>query len=107
MSRPLVHRYVIHFFLDEEKVETPVNRTTNLFMAVEECLSTYASTGHTDYVIEDQRKAREFRLDRPLLLRLIYLKAREQERYYEILNRLDRGGSGEELGAYLARHASF
>ena len=107
MPHPLVDRYVIHFLLDKEKVETPVNRTTNLFMAVEECLSTYASTGHTDYVVEDQRKAREFRLDRPLLLRLIYLRAKEEERYYEILNRLDRGGSEEELGAYIARHAAL
>ncbi|MEE9164349.1 MAG: hypothetical protein V3U17_06115 [Thermoplasmata archaeon] len=107
MPQSLVDRYVIRFRLDDAKIKTPVNRTTNLFMAVEECLSTYAETGHTDYVIEDRREAREFPLDRSLLLRLLYLRTSEEDRYYEILNRLDREGNREDLSAYIARHANL
>src|SRR5207244_12913177 len=69
---------------------------SSLLMAVESCLMSYQATGHTDFVIEDPRKYREFQVERDLLLRLIFLRHHDRTRYFEILNRLDREGSRSE-----------
>ncbi len=108
MPSPLVNRYEIYFHLpDQGKVPQTIAREPSLLMAVESCLMSYQATGHTDFVIEDPRKHREFQVERDLLLRLIFLRHHDRTRYFEILNRLDREGSQTELVSFLATHAQM
>ena len=108
MPSPLVNRYEIYFHLpDQGKVRQTIGREPSLLMAVESCLMSYRATGHTDFVIEDPRKRREFQVERDLLLRLIFLRHHDRTRYFEILNRLDREGSQTELVSFLATHAQM
>ncbi len=108
MPSPLVNRYAIYFHLpDQGKVPRPITQEPSLLMAIENCLMTYQATGHTGFVIEDPRKHREFHVERDLLLRLIFLRHNDRTRYFEILNRLDREGSQEELVSFLAAHAQM
>jgi len=106
MPSPLVNRYAVHFNLPEEgKVPQTIGQEPSLLMAVESCLKAHRSTGHTDFVIEDTGKRRQFLVTRDRLLRLIYLRHNDRPRYFEILNRLDRDGNQDELASFLVQHA--
>lgn len=72
-----------------------------MLIAIESCLAAYRDTGHLDYLIEDEGRKREFSVDRDLLLRLLYLKHNDPTRYFELLNRLDRGGAQDDLVSFL------
>src|SRR2546426_465222 len=74
-------------------------------MAVENCLNAYQATGHTGFVIDDTRAHREFRVEREVLLQLLFLRHQDRTRYFEILNLLDRQGGQDELVSFLAAHA--
>jgi hypothetical protein len=104
MPNSLVNRYGVYFHLGEEgRVRRPLTRSTNLLMAVESCVSAYKATGHLGYLVEDERQHRTFLIDRELLLQLLFLKANDENRYFEILNGLDRSGGQGELESLLAR----
>ena len=106
MPSPLVHRYAVYAHLGEEgKVNRILSRATNLFMAVEGCLSAYQTTGHTGYLIEDQIRERTFVLERTTLLRLAFVRANDQGRYFELLNRLDRSGDQKSMESFLSENA--
>ncbi len=108
MPNPLVNRYAVYFHLGEEgRVKRTLTRSTNLLMAVESCISAYRATGHLGYMIEDegQGQHRAFFLDRKALLRFLFLKANDENRFFEILNRLDRSGGQAELESSLADEA--
>ena len=106
MPSVLVNRYAVFFYFPVDgKVAEPISREPSLLMAVESSVSTYRATGHVSYLIEDQRKGRQFVVDRDVLLRLLFLKRNDRTRYFEILNRLDRVGNQEELVSFLVAHA--
>jgi len=108
MPSLLVDRYALFFRVTPGKrVREVVGRYPSLLVAVEQCVGIYQTTGHYDYAIEDQRRQREFLVDRDLLLRLAYLKRHDEPRYFEVLNRLDREGSQEDLVRFLGKHASI
>jgi len=108
MPSPLVNRYVVYVhFQDLGAVRKPIARDPSFLVAVESCISAYRTTGHLGYVIEDQRRHREFLLDREGLLRVLYLRTHDESRYFQILNRLDRAGDQQELEAFLAAHAAL
>jgi len=107
MPSSLLNRYAVYVSLvDRGKVREPIARNPNLMLAVESCFSAYEETGHSAYVIEDHRPARAFTLDRKVLLSLLYVKTNDRERYFEILNRLDRSGEQRDMEAMLA-HVSL
>lgn len=102
MPSRLVNRYAVYFHLpDRGRVRQTVARDPSLLIAIESCLTAYRDTGHLDYVIEDERRRREFSIDRDILLRLLFLKHNDSTRYFELLNRLDRGGGQEDLASFL------
>jgi hypothetical protein len=106
MPSPLVNRYAVFFNLPKEgKVHQTIARQPSFLMAIESCLVAYRDTGHTGFVIEDERKGRGFLVDRDLLLRLLFLRHNDKARYFEILNRLDRNGAQDELVSFLLAHA--
>ena len=106
MPSALVNRYAVHFRLEKEgKVRGVISRDASLFMAIESCLAAYEATGHQGFVIEDQRRDRIFRLDRNLLLRILFLKASNRSRYFEVFNGLETSGGQAELESLLADFA--
>ncbi len=106
MPSLLVNRYAVYFRLEEgAKVRQTIGRDPSLLVAVERCFATYRTTGHLAYAIEDQRRRREFLVNRDLFFRLLFLKRHDQTRYFAILNRLDREGNQNELDAFLRAHA--
>ena len=103
MTSPLVDKYAVHFYIEEGgKVKQVISRETSLFLAVESCLAAYKATGHFGYWIEDRRAHRTFRIDRRLLLALMFLKASDQAQYFRVLNRLDRSGDQAMLESSLS-----
>lgn len=106
MPSPLVNRYAIYFELpDHGKVAQSIAREPSLLMAVENCLNAYQATGHAGFVIDDTGAHREFRVERDVLLQLVFLRHQDRTRYFEILNRLDRQGGQDDLVSFLAAHA--
>lgn len=103
MPSALVNRYSVYVSMPERgKVRKPIARNPSLMLAVESCFAAYESTGHSSYVIEDQRPARTFTLDRRLLLACVFLRANNRPRYFEVLNHLDRSGDQRTLESLLA-----
>lgn len=108
MPSRLVNRYAVFVRLEDGRVvRRAIARDPSFLVAVESCLSAYRTTGHLGYVIEDQRRHREFGLDRMLLLQFVFLKAHDEALYFQILNRLDRAGDQRELESFLSAHASL
>ena len=98
MPSPLVNRYSVYVSLPETgKVRSPIATDPSLLVAIESCFSAYRRTGHETFVIEDRRPARVFTLDRRLLLAILFLRAHDRTRYFEVLNRLDRSGDQQAL----------
>ena len=105
MPSPLVNRYAVFVHMPGiGKVREPIARDPSLFLAVESCLSGYELTGHDSYVIEDQRPARAFTLTRKYLLAFVFLRAHHRDRYFEVLNHLDRFGDQPALESMLAEY---
>lgn len=105
MPSPHVNRYSVYVSLpDRGKVRRPIARDPNLLLAVESCVTAYETTGHLSYVIEDRRPARVFRVDRRLLLAFVFLRASDRNRYFEVLNQLDRSGDQVALESSFAGH---
>jgi hypothetical protein len=108
MSSALVNRYSVYVSMPERgKVREPIARNPSLMLAVESCIAAYESTGHFSYVIEDQRPARIFALDRRVLLGLVFLRSNSRSRYFELLNQLDRSGDQHVLESAVGEHSSF
>lgn len=106
MPSPLVNRYSVYVALPEKgKVRQPIAKRPSLMLAVESCVAAYRSTGHESYVIEDFRPTRVFRLDRPSLFALVYLRAHDRSRYFDVMNQLDRSGDQGTLESLLADSA--
>ena len=94
MPSRLVHRYVVFVHLPGEgTVRTVIARHPSFFVAVESCIAAYEGTGHLGYAIEDERRRRAFRLDRDLLLRLVYLRAHDQAAFFALLSLESRSRS--------------
>jgi len=89
------------------KVREPIARNASLMLAVESCIAAYESPGHFSYVIEDQRPARIFALDRRALLGLLFLRSNSRSRYFELLNQLDRSGDQRVLESALEKQAQL
>jgi hypothetical protein len=108
MPSALVNRYAVYVSLPEKgKVRRPIARNPSLMLAVESCIAAYESTGHFSYVIEDQRPARTFAVDRRALLRLLFMRSNSRSRYFELLNQLDRSGDQRVLESALAEHVQL
>ncbi len=108
MPSPLVNRYFVFVSLpDKGKVRRPIAKDPSFMIAVESCLSAYKTTGHIDFVIEDERKSRVFTLDRRSILALLFVKASNRTRYFEMLNRIDRSGDQKTLESALADDVDF
>lgn len=103
MPSPLVNRYAVYIQLpDRGKVREPISRQPSMMLAVEACLSAYEETGHDTYAIEDRRPSRAFTLDRRALLACMFLRVNNRNRYFEVLNQLDRSGDQRTFDSILA-----
>jgi len=108
MPSALVNRYSVFVSMPETgKVRKPIARNPSLMLAVESCIAAYESTGHFSYVIEDQRPARTFALDRRALLGLLFLRSNSRLRYFELMNQLDRSGDQLVLESALEKQAQL
>jgi hypothetical protein len=105
MPSPLVNRYAVYVALPGKgRVRRALAHYPSLMLAIESCFTAYERTGHVSYVIEDRRPVRALSLDRRLLLGLLFLRANDRSRYYDVLNRLDRSGDQKALESSLAQH---
>jgi len=103
MPSPHVNRYSVYVSLPGRgKLRKPIAKDPSLVMAIESCFGAYEKTGHESFVIEDDRPARVFALNRRLLLALLFVRASDRMRYFEILNRLDRSGDQQTLESSVA-----
>ena len=105
MPSPLVNRYAVYVSLPGKgKLRKPIAKDPSLVLAIESCFGAYEETGHESFVIEDDRPARVFTLNRRLLLALLFVRANDRMQYFEVLNRLDRSGDQQALESSLAGH---